>query len=163
MGFKTECARECLHAAECLHHNSHSSCFVRQSRTNHAWRSTMAPTLAAGLSPYICLRHCALTCPVCTIFNFFVHRLACQCSIWCGFICVHCTATGYISSRGLFLHRSAVLRHIRGSKPCFAADLGFQEIHVEARAGDVMAGAGGGWSGARRTSPTSRLSCRLIL
>ena len=59
------------------------------------------------------------------------------------FVCVHCTATGHLSSRGLFLHRSAVLRHIRGSKPCFAADLGYKEIHVEARAGDVMAGAGG--------------------
>ena len=59
------------------------------------------------------------------------------------FVCVHCTATSHLSSRGLFLHRSAVLRHIRGSKPCFAADLGFKEIHVEARAGDVMAGAGG--------------------
>ena len=58
-------------------------------------------------------------------------------------VCVHCTATGHLSSRGLFLHRSAVLRHIRGSKPCFAADLGFKEINVEARAGDVMAGAGG--------------------
>ena len=53
------------------------------------------------------------------------------------------TATGHLSSCGLFLHRSEVLRHIRGSKPCFAADLGFKEIHVEARAGDVMAGAGG--------------------
>ena len=28
-------------------------------------------------------------------------------------------------------------------EPCFAADLGFREIHVEARAGNVMAGAGG--------------------
>ena len=36
-----------------------------------------------------------------------------------------------------------MLRHIRGSKPCFAADLGFKEINIEARAGDVMAGAGG--------------------
>ena len=59
------------------------------------------------------------------------------------FVCVHCTATGHLSSRGLFLHRSAVVRHIRGSKPCFAADLGFKEINVEARAGDVMAGARG--------------------
>ncbi len=35
--------------------------------------------------------------------------------------------------------------HIRASrtKPCFAAGLGFKEIHVEARPGDVMAGAGG--------------------
>ena len=67
-------------------------------------------------------------------------------TIHCGvtrFVCVNCSATGHLSSRGLFLHRSAVLRHIRGSKPCFAADLGYKEIHVEARAGDVMAGAGG--------------------
>jgi len=28
-------------------------------------------------------------------------------------------------------------------KACFAADLGFKEIHVKARLGDVMAGAGG--------------------
>ena len=35
-------------------------------------------------------------------------------------------------------------RHIRASQACFkfAADLGFTEIHVDARAGDVMAGAG---------------------
>ena len=60
------------------------------------------------------------------------------------FVCVNCTATGRLSSRGLFLHRSGVRRHISGSKACFAADLGFKEIHVEARPGDVMAGAGGG-------------------
>ena len=61
------------------------------------------------------------------------------------FVCVHCTATGHLSSRGLFLHRSAVLCHrdICGSKPCFAADLGFKEIHFEARACNVMARAGG--------------------
>jgi hypothetical protein len=29
------------------------------------------------------------------------------------------------------------------SKPCFAAGLGFREIHVESRPGDVMVGAGG--------------------
>ena len=34
-------------------------------------------------------------------------------------------------------------RHIRSSKACFAAGLGFKEIHVEVRPGDVMAGAGG--------------------
>ncbi len=33
--------------------------------------------------------------------------------------------------------------HISASKACFAADLGYKEIHVEARPGDVMAGAGG--------------------
>ena len=59
------------------------------------------------------------------------------------FVCVNCSATGHLSSRGLFLHRAGVRRHIRASKACFAADLGFNEIHVETRAGDVMAGAGG--------------------
>ena len=34
-------------------------------------------------------------------------------------------------------------RHIRASKPCFAAGFGFKEILVEARPGDVMEGAGG--------------------
>ena len=37
-------------------------------------------------------------------------------------------------------------RHISASKAaraCFAANLGFKEIHVEARPGDVMAGVGG--------------------
>ena len=59
------------------------------------------------------------------------------------FVCVNCTATGQLSSRGLFLHRAGVRRHISASKACFAADLGFKEILVEARPGDVMAGAGG--------------------
>ena len=57
-----------------------------------------------------------------------------------------CSATGRLSSRGLFksrLHRAAVRCHISVSKACFAADLGYKEIHVEARPGDVMAGAGG--------------------
>ena len=59
------------------------------------------------------------------------------------FVCVNCTATGHLSSRGLFLNRAGVRRHIAASKACFAADRGFKEIHVEALAGDVMAGAGG--------------------
>ena len=59
------------------------------------------------------------------------------------FVCAHCTATGQLSSRGLFLNRASVRRHIAASKPCRAADLGYREIQVEARAGDVMAGAGG--------------------
>ena len=59
------------------------------------------------------------------------------------FVCVNCSATCHLSSRGLFLHRAGVSRHIRASKACFAADLGFNEVHVETRAGDVMAGAGG--------------------
>ena len=59
------------------------------------------------------------------------------------FVCVNCSASGRLSSRGLFLHRAAVRRHISASKACFAADLGYKEIHVDALPGDVMAGAGG--------------------
>ncbi len=59
------------------------------------------------------------------------------------FVCAHCTATGQLSSCGLFLNRSSVRRHIAASKPCPAADLGYREFQVEALAGDVMAGAGG--------------------
>jgi hypothetical protein len=59
------------------------------------------------------------------------------------FLQIHVHVCTWYVHGGLFLHRSAVLRHIRGSKPCFADNLGFQEKHVEARAGDVMAGAGG--------------------
>ena len=60
------------------------------------------------------------------------------------FVCAHCTATGQLSSRGLFLNRAAVRRHISASKPCFSAGMGFREIAVEARPGDSMAGGGGG-------------------
>ena len=59
------------------------------------------------------------------------------------FVCAHCTATGQLSSRGLFLNSASVQRHIAASKPCRASDLGYREIQVEALAGDVMAGAGG--------------------
>ena len=50
---------------------------------------------------------------------------------------------GPLPSSGLFLNRASVLHHIAASKNCRAADLGYREIHVEARAGDVMAGGGG--------------------
>jgi hypothetical protein len=60
------------------------------------------------------------------------------------FVCAHCTATGQLSSSGLFLSRAAVRRHISVSKPCFSAGIGFREIAVEARPGDSMAGGGGG-------------------
>ena len=43
----------------------------------------------------------------------------------------------------LFLNRAAVRRHITHSKPCQDSNPGYREILVEARAGDVMAGAGG--------------------
>ena len=65
-------------------------------------------------------------------------------------VCAHCTATGLLSSRGLFqvLNWGAVRRHIAAAKPCRVADMGsVREIHVEARPGDVtvtgMAGGGG--------------------
>ncbi len=50
------------------------------------------------------------------------------------FVCAHCTATGQLSSRGLFLNRASVWRHIAASKHCRAADLGYRQIQVEARA-----------------------------
>ena len=50
---------------------------------------------------------------------------------------------GPLPSRGLFLNRASVRRHIAASKKCRAADLGYREIHVEALASDVMAGGGG--------------------
>ena len=60
------------------------------------------------------------------------------------FVCAHCTTTGQLSSRGLFLNSAAVRRHISASKPCFTAGMGFLEIVVEALSGDSMAGGGGG-------------------
>ena len=59
-------------------------------------------------------------------------------------VCAKCTETGQLSSRGLFLSRAAVRRHIAASKPCRAAKLGIREIQVDVRTSDVMAGAGGG-------------------
>jgi hypothetical protein len=51
--------------------------------------------------------------------------------------------TGQLSSRGLFLARAAVRRHISATESCREAGLGFPEVHVEARAGEVMAVVGG--------------------
>ena len=59
------------------------------------------------------------------------------------FVCAHCTSTGKLSSHGLFLNRAAVRRHIAASKPCHAAQDGIRQIQMEARSGDIMAGAGG--------------------
>jgi hypothetical protein len=59
------------------------------------------------------------------------------------FVRAHCTATGKLSSRGLFLNRAAVRCHNAAVKPCHAADMGFRDIQVEALPGDVMAGGGG--------------------
>ena len=67
--------------------------------------------------------------------------------------------TSKSTSRGLYLNRAGVRRHIAASdsEACFAAGIGFKAIHVDALAGDVMAGGGGrGWSRAGRTSPASR-------
>ncbi len=69
------------------------------------------------------------------------------------FVCAHCTSTGKLSNCGLFFNRAAVWRHIAASKPCKAADEGIRTIQVEARAGDVKAGAGAGAAG-RAGRPT---------
>ena len=54
--------------------------------------------------------------------------------------------------------RAGVHRHIRASKACFAARLGFQvkEIHVEARPGNVMVGEGEGGGLDGRHQPPGR-------
>ena len=59
------------------------------------------------------------------------------------FVCAKCSETGQLSSRGLFLSRAAVHRHISQSKQCSAAKMGIREIQVEILTSDVMAGAGG--------------------
>ena len=56
-----------------------------------------------------------------------------------------CTATGHLSSSGLFLKRAGVC-HITVAPPPSSESpptLSFREINVEAWPGDVMAGAGG--------------------
>jgi hypothetical protein len=50
--------------------------------------------------------------------------------------------TGQLSSRGLFLSRAAVHRHIAALRPCPAANMGIREIQVDVRTSDVLAGAG---------------------
>ena len=77
------------------------------------------------------------------------------------FVCAHCTATGQLSSRGLFLNRAAVLRHIAAAKSCRAADMGFREIQVEGTRGwrpgpAISWRAGEERRDPRRTSDTSR-------
>ncbi len=59
------------------------------------------------------------------------------------FVCAHCTSTGELSHRGMFLNRASVRRHIAASKPCRDVNMGIREILLGARAGDVMAGGGG--------------------
>ena len=73
-------------------------------------------------------------------------------------VCAQCTATGLLSSRGLFqvLNWGAVRRHIAAAKPCRVADMGSdREIQVEARPGDVLAWPAGE---ARRDPPARRTS-----
>jgi hypothetical protein len=59
------------------------------------------------------------------------------------FVCAKCSETGQLSSRGLFLNRAAVHRHISQSKPCSAAKMGIREIKAEVQTSDVMARAVG--------------------
>jgi hypothetical protein len=59
------------------------------------------------------------------------------------FVCAHCTSTGELSHRGMFLNQASVRRHIAATKPCCEANMGIREILMEARAGDVMACGGG--------------------
>ena len=58
-------------------------------------------------------------------------------------VCVKCTETSQLSSCSLYLRLNwaSVCRHIAASKACKDARLGFLAIQVQARAGDVMAGA----------------------
>ncbi len=83
----------------------------------------------------------------CTILYVGLRQLSCAgAGRLTRFVCAHCTATGKLSSlsRSLFLNRAAVRHHIAASRPCHAADAGIRTIQVEeARAGDIMAGAGG--------------------
>ncbi len=105
------------------------------------------------------LPHNAMRCIVCTLLLAAVALMATSPvpsagqqpilpvqSAACGvtrLVCVKCTQTCQLSSSRLFLNSARVRQPIAGSKPCFATDLCFNEIRVEARAGDVMAGAGG--------------------
>jgi hypothetical protein len=59
------------------------------------------------------------------------------------FVFAKCSETDQLSSRGLFLSRAAVHRHIAASKPCSTAKMGIRDIQVDVRTSDVMAGAGG--------------------
>ena len=70
-------------------------------------------------------------------------------------VCAHCTATGLLSSRGLF--QVLNWRHIAAAKPCRVADMGsVREIHVEARPGDVTGMAGGGGAAGPAGAPDIR-------
>jgi hypothetical protein len=75
------------------------------------------------------------------------------------FVCEHCTSTGKLSSRVLFLSRAQVHRHINASPACKAAGLGSRELYLEARADDVMAGVGGAAGPAQAINSSSSDSC----
>jgi hypothetical protein len=81
------------------------------------------------------------------------------------FVCAKCSATGQLSSRGLFLSRAAVHRHIAASRPCSAAKMGIREIQVDVRTSDVLAGAGGAAGSApvvrHQPEGTVRRECRI--
>ena len=74
------------------------------------------------------------------------------------FVCAHCTSTGKLFSRCLFLNWAAVRRHIAASKQCHATDAGIRTIQVEEAR---WAGPATSWParvarrGQRRTSDTS--------
>ena len=72
------------------------------------------------------------------------------------FVCAHCTSTGELSHRCMFLNRASVRRHIAATKPCREANMGIREIQLKARAGDVMVGGGGARRSQCRTSDISR-------
>jgi hypothetical protein len=99
-----------------------------------------------------------MTWSVCTLLLTAVALMASQASVPAGpdseqgraatrtlthFVCAKCSETCQHSSRGLFLSRVAVHRHIAASKPCFAAKMGIREIQVDVRTSDVLARAGG--------------------
>ncbi len=78
------------------------------------------------------------------------------------FVCAKCSETGQLSSRGLFLSREAVHRHIAASRPCSAAKMGIREIQVDVRTSDVLAGAGGAAGSApdvRRSDTSQKVPC----
>jgi hypothetical protein len=50
-------------------------------------------------------------------------------------------ATFQVGGPWLFLNRAGVCHQIAASEACFVAGIGFKAIHVDALAGNVMAGA----------------------
>ncbi len=77
----------------------------------------------------------------------------------------HHSETGQLSTRGLYLSRAAVDRHIAASKPCLTAKMGIREIQVNVQTSDVMAGAGGAAGPApdvrQQTAGTVRRECKI--